>query len=217
MSFHEVQFPSDISKGSGGGPERRTDITTLRSGFEERNSIWKHSRRKYDASLGLRSIDELHEVLEFFEARSGRLYGFRWKDWADYRSGPPKRAIASTDQLVGVGDGSETDFQLVKRYSSGGIEYVRDIKKPSRPATDPDAPAPLVEVNSIAQTEGVDYTIDYNTGIITFTSAPTSGHNIRAGFWFDVPVRFDTDFMSISVEAFEAGAIPAIDIIEVRV
>ncbi len=210
MSFHEIQFPTDISKGSAGGPERRTDIVTLRSGFEERNTIWKHSRRKYDASLGLQSLDDLHEVLEFFEARSGRLYAFRWKDWADYRSGPPRRTTSSDDQLIGVGDGSETAFQLVKRYTSGGVEYVRDIRKPVAGTVD-------VEVNGAAQGEGSDYTLDYTTGIITFASAPSSGHSIKAGYWFDVPARFDTDYLGISVDAFEAGAIPAIDILEVRV
>ena len=210
MSFHEVQFPTDISKGSAGGPERRTDIVTLRSGFEGRNTIWKHSRRKYDASLGLRSLDDLHEVIEFFEARSGRLYGFRWKDWADYRSGPPRIQVSSSDQLIGVGDNTTTDFQLVKRYSSGGVEYVRDIRKPVSGTV-------LVELNGSAQAEGSDYTLDYTTGVVSFSTAPGTGVNVRAGFWFDVPARFDTDYLSISVDAFEAGAIPAIDILEVRV
>lgn len=210
MSFHETQFPTDISKGSAGGPERRTDIVTLRSGFEERNSIWRHSRRKYDASLGLRSLDDLHEVLEFFEARSGRLFGFRWKDWADHRSGPPRRTVSAADQLIGVGDGSDTTFQLVKRYTSGGVEYIRDIRKPVSGTV-------LVAVDGSPLSEGSGFTVDYTTGLITFASAPGLGLDITAGYHFDVPVRFDTDFLSISVDAFEAGAIPAIDIIEVRV
>lgn len=210
MSFHEVLFSEDISKGSAGGPERRTDIVTLRSGYEERNTIWAHSRRKYDAALGLRSLDDLHEVLEFFEARSGRLYGFRWRDWADYRSGPPRRTVSSSDQLIGVGDGTQTAFQLVKRYSSGGVEYVRDIRKPVSGTL-------LVETNGTLRAEGSFYTVDYTTGIVTFAAAPSVGHQIKAGYWFDVPARFDTDYLSISVDAFEAGAIPAIDILEVRV
>ncbi len=210
MSFHEVQFPTDISKGSAGGPERRTDVVTLRSGYEERNTIWKHSRRKYDASLGLRSLNDLHEVLEFFEARSGRLYGFRWKDWADYRSGPPQRQVSRTDQLIGTGDGTDTTFQLVKRYTSGGVTYIRDIRKPVSGTV-------LVAVDGVAQSEGSDFTVDYATGIITFASPPGAGDDVTAGYWFDVPVRFDTDYLSISVDAFEAGAIPAIDILEVRV
>jgi uncharacterized protein (TIGR02217 family) len=212
LSFHEVQFPTDISKGSTGGPERRTDIVTLRSGFEERNTIWAHSRRRYDASLGMRSLDDLHDVLQFFEARSGRLHAFRWKDWADYRSGSPTKTATSADQLLGVGTGALTTFQLVKLYTSGGIEYVRTIRKPV-------AGTALVEVAGVLKTAGTHYNIDNTTGIITFTAGniPAPGQNVKAGYWFDVPVRFDTDYLNISVEAYEAGSVPSIDILEVRV
>jgi uncharacterized protein (TIGR02217 family) len=212
LSFHEVQFPTDISKGSAGGPERRTDIVTLRSGFEERNTIWANSRRRYDASLGLRSLDDLYDVIQFFEARSGRLHAFRWKDWSDYRSASPVKTALSSDQLIGVGTGALTTFQLIKRYTSGGIEWIRNIRKPV-------AGTVLVEVAGVTKTLGTHYTLDTTTGIITFLagSIPAPGQNVKAGFWFDVPVRFDTDYLSISVEAFEAGSVPSIDILEVRV
>lgn len=211
MAFHEVQFPTDISKGSSGGPERRTDIVTLRSGFEQRNNIWAHSRRRYDASLGLRDINDLHEVISFFEARSGRLHGFRWKDWTDFRSLGPRTTVTRNDVILGVGTGAQTTFQLVKRYNSGGVEYVRTIRKPVSGTV-------LVGVNGAARTEGVNYTIDYATGIITFLPGhiPGAGLSVTAGFWFDVPVRFDTEFLSVSVDAFEAGAIQSIDIVEIR-
>lgn len=208
MAFHEDQFPSDISKGSAGGPERLTDIVTLRSGHEERNTIWTHSRRRYDASLGVRDIDDMHEVIEFFEARRGRLHGFRWKDWADWKSCPPKQTPTNMDQVIGVGDGTEHDFQLQKVYSSGGSSYTRPIKKPV-------AGTVLISKNGVSSLSG--WTVDTTTGIIHFTSAPTAGHIIRAGFEFDVPVRFDQDMLSISVDAFQAGSIGSIDIIEVRV
>ncbi len=211
MAFHEVQFPTDISKGSSGGPERRTDIVTLRSGFEQRNNIWAHSRRRYDASLGLRDINDLHDVISFFEARSGRLHGFRWKDWTDYRSKGPRTTATRTDVVLGVGTGSLDTFQLIKRYSSGGVEYVRTIRKPVNGTV-------LVGVAGAARTEGTQYTIDYTTGIITFLpgNIPAGGQSVTAGFWFDVPVRFDTEFLSVSVDAFEAGAIQSIDILEIR-
>jgi len=206
-AFHEVQFPVEVSKGSAGGPERLTDIVTLRSGHEERNTIWAHSRRKYDAGLGLQTLDNLHDVIEFFEARSGRLFGFRWKDWADFKSGQPTRSVGASDQLIGTGDGSTTSFQLVKIYESGGVSYERDIKKP-------------VNGTVRASLDGVETTafaVDTTTGLVTLTTAPGLGVEVKAGFEFDVPARFDTDFLSVSVDAFEAGAIPAIEIIEVRV
>lgn len=89
MAFHEVLYPARLSYGSTGGPERRTEIVTLSNGFEERNSPWAHSRRRYDAGGGLRSLDDVAVLVAFFEARMGRLHGFRWKDWADYKSCPP--------------------------------------------------------------------------------------------------------------------------------
>jgi uncharacterized protein (TIGR02217 family) len=208
MAFHEVQFPSDISYGSSGGPRRLTQIVPLRSGFEQRNQIWAHSRRSYDAGLGVRSLDQLATSLAFWEARNGALYGFRWKDWADYKSGLPSAAVTNADQLLGLGTGALTTFQLLKRYTSGGYEYARPIKKP---VTD----TVVVSVNSVAQPTG--WTVDTTTGIITFTTAPANGHAVRAGFEFDVPVRFDEDSLDISIEGFQAGAIPSIKVIEIRV
>jgi uncharacterized protein (TIGR02217 family) len=89
MSFHDVRFPVNLSLGSVGGPERRTEIVTLTNGFEERNTPWAHSRRRYDAGAGMRSLDDIAVLVAFFEARRGMLHGFRWKDWADYKSCAP--------------------------------------------------------------------------------------------------------------------------------
>lgn len=210
MAFHEVQFPTGISKGSSGGPMRMTDVVTLRSGYEQRNTIWADSRRRYDAGLGLQNLKDLYLVLEFFEARRGRLHGFRWKDWADYKSLDPITATSATDVTLGTGDASTTTFQLRKVYTDAGGSYTRTIKKPVSGTV-------KVAVNSAVQTEGVDFTVDTTTGIITFTTAPGSGLAVTAGFEFDVPVRFDMDEISVNVEQFNAGAIPAIDIVEIKV
>ena len=129
MNFHEVRFPATISFGSSGGIERRTEIIELVSGREERNSPWAHSRRRYDAGLGIRSLDDLDEVLAFFEARRGRLYGFRWKDWLDHKSCAPSGVPAATDQAMAAGAGP-TEWVLSKTYRDGGGAYVRPINKP---------------------------------------------------------------------------------------
>ena len=86
MAFHEVRFPDNISRGARGGPERRTQIVELASGDEERNASWANSRRRYDVAYGIRRADDLATVVAFFEARNGRLHGFRFKDWGDYKS-----------------------------------------------------------------------------------------------------------------------------------
>lgn len=207
--FHEVQFPTSISRGSSGGPRRRTDIVTLRSGYEERNSVWADSRREYDAGLGIRDINDLYGVLEFFEARLGRLYGFRWKDWADYKSGAPNRNVSEDDQDIGTGDGSETQFQLVKAYTSGPATYTRAITKPVSGTV-------VVEVNGSLENPS-NYSVNPETGIVTFNLAPASGRTIKAGFEFDVPVRFTNDHIDVTLDLFSAGQVPQVNVIEVKV
>ena len=130
MNFHEVRFPASLSFGSVGGPERRTDVVTLANGFEERNTPWAHSRRRYDAGLGMRSLDDVETLISFFEARRGQMYGFRWKDWSDFKSGRASAETTFGDQIIAVGDGHRTEFQLVKTYRSGEFTYARPISKP---------------------------------------------------------------------------------------
>lgn len=207
MSFHEVRFPSEVSLGARGGPERRTDIVVLGSGREERNARWADSRRRYNAGYGVKSLAALHQVIAFFEERRGRLYGFRWKDRADHLSCPPGATPAATDQTIGTGDGATVGFQLVKTYGSAFAPWQRAITKPV-------AGTVLVALDGIAQASG--WSVDPATGIVTFTVAPAAGVAVTAGFEFDVPVRFDSDFLEINLAAFEAGDIPDIPLVEVR-
>ncbi len=207
MNFHEVRFPEGISYGTSGGPERRTEIATLGSGFEERNSPWAHSRRRYNAGYGVRDLNDLHAVIAFFEARHGRLYGFRFKDWSDYKSCPPLDGITPNDQNIGVGDGSRTEYQLVKRYQSGGQSYTRPIQKPV-------AGTVRIALDGIEQASG--WSVDSTTGLVTFDTPPASGAVISAGFELDVPVRFDNDRLDIALSRFRAGDIPSIPLVELR-
>jgi uncharacterized protein (TIGR02217 family) len=210
MNFHEVRFPPTLSFGSVGGPERRTEVVTLANGFEERNTPWAHSRRRYDAGVGMRSLDDVETLIAFFEARRGQLFGFRWKDWSDHKSGLPSAAAAFDDQLIGWGDGERRDFALTKTYRSGDFSYVRPIVKPV-------AGSVLIGLQGDPQVETVHYTIELTTGIITFDAAPAEGAEITAGFEFDVPVRFDTDRIQTSVASFQAGDVPNVPVVEVRV
>jgi uncharacterized protein (TIGR02217 family) len=210
MQFHDVRFPAALSFGSVGGPERRTDVVAISNGYEERNSPWAHSRRRYDAGVGMRSLDDVETVIAFFEARYGQLYAFRWKDWSDYRSCKPSSEISALDQLLGLGDGVETLFRLVKTYQSGSYSYARPIAKPVEGTL-------KVAVDGAEVSEGTDFSVDYGTGRLVFTSPPAAGLAVTAGFEFDVPVRFDTSSIQTSVASFQAGEIPTIPIIEVRV
>jgi len=211
MTFHEIRFPTHISKGATGGPERRTDVISLSSGYEERNSRWADSRRSYNAGYGVRGIDDLHAIIGFFEERRAKLYGFRWKDSADFRSGPPSSLPHANDQALGTGDGARTVFQLVKTYGGQFAPYTRTIAKPVQGTL-------LVAVAGIAKAEGTAFTVDYTTGLVTFAAPyiPAAGAAVTAGFEFDVPVRFDTDQIEVNIQSFVAGSIPHIPIVEIR-
>ena len=207
MAFHEVRFPDNISRGARGGPERRTQIVELASGDEERNASWANSRHRYDAAYGIRRADDLAAVVAFFEARNGRLYGFRWKDWGDYKSCLPSGTPAATDQVIGMGDGATTAFQLLKAYASGTQTWIRSITKPV-------AGTVSLALDGVAQASG--WSVDTTTGLVTFTTAPASGVTITAGFEFNVPVRFDTDQLDVTHDIERLGSITSIPLIEVR-
>lgn len=210
MRFHDVRFPTKLSFGSVGGPERRTEIVTLANGYEERNTPWRHSLRRYDAGVGMRSLDDIQDLIAFFEARRGQLFGFRWKDWADYKSCAPSKEISATDQQLGIGDGVRTEFQLVKRYESGSETYERPVSKPV-------ASSVLVAIDGALLAIGPDFSLNPATGQVTFAEAPGEGQRVTSGFEYDVPVRFDTDVIMTSLEAFRAGEAPSVPVVEVRV
>lgn len=211
MSFHEIRFPTNISLGCMGGPERRTEVIVLGSGHEERNARWADSRRRWDAGYGIKTLDDLHAVITFFEERRGRLHGFRWKDPTDFKSCPPQSTPGAGDQPLGTGDGATADFQLTKVYGEAFAPYARTIAKPV-------AGSVLVAVDGNAQAQGVDWTVDTATGVVSFLPghAPAEGAVISAGFAFDVPARFDTDTLKINLVSFEAGQIPNIPVVELR-
>ena len=203
--FHDIRFPFPVSLGAVGGPERRTEIVTLESGREERNSPWADSRRRYEAGPGVRSLDDVHTLLAFFEARHGRLHGFRFRDPLDNRSCAPSEAPTATDQVIGTGDGATTEFALVKTYASGAQGWTRRIHKPV-------AGTVLAAVDAVATPVAVDLA----AGLVVFDTPPAPDSVVTAGFAFDVPVRFDTDRLDIALDTVGAGAAPSIPLIELR-
>jgi len=166
MAFHEVRFPDNISRGARGGPERRTQIVELASGDEERNASWANSRRRYDVAYGIRRADELAIVVAFFEARNGRLYGFRFKDWGDHKSCLPSGTPSPIDQVIGTGDGAATEFQLVKRYTSGAQSWTRTIAKPV-------AGTVRIALADVEQLSG--WSVDTTIGVVTFIAVALGG------------------------------------------
>jgi uncharacterized protein (TIGR02217 family) len=207
MSFHEVRFPDAISRGARGGPERRTQVVELASGDEERNASWANSRRRYDVAYGIRRADDLAAVVAFFEARNGRLHGFRFKDWGDHKSCLPSGTPSPLDQPLGTGDGVRTTFPLLKRYTSGPQAWTRTITKPV-------AGTVRVALGGTEQLSG--WSVDTATGLVTFGAAPAAGVPVTAGFEFDTPVRFDTDTLDVTLDLERLGSIASIPLLEIR-
>lgn len=199
MTFHEVQFPPDIAYGATGGPEYLTSVVSMASGYEQRNANWSAARLKWNVASGLKHQAQLNTLIAFFRARKGKVYGFRFKDWTDYKA---------TAQVLGAGDGATKAFQLVKSYTSGAGNETRTITKPVLGTVVP-------YLGSVKQTSG--WSINTATGVLTFSIAPAQGVAVTADFEFDVPVRFDTDSMAVSIEQFDLHQWSDIPVIEIRV
>jgi uncharacterized protein (TIGR02217 family) len=209
MSFHDVRLPARLAFGSTGGVERRTEIVTLGSGYERRSTPWAQGRRRYLIGANLRSLDDMAALTGFFEARRGRLYGFRFRDFADFKSCAPGAVVTAEDQVLGTGDGVRTRFDLIKRYGEGEDALERRVRKPV-------AGTVRVAVAGVELDAG-EFTVDAATGEVTLAVAPPVGAAVTAGFEFDVPVRFDADRIEVTLESFEAGRMAAVPLIEVRV
>ncbi len=208
VAFHDILFPISVALSGSGGPERKTEIVITGSGREERIARWADSRRSYDAGSGVKTLTELAGVVNFFEERRGRLYGFRWRDRIDFQSCSLGQTPAPQDQVIGTGDGTTTQFQLTKTYGGAFAPYVRTITKPV-------AGSVRVAVKGSEVALGAAVNVDATSGKLTFVQPPATGATITAGFQFDVPVRFDTDQLSIDFAAFVAGEIPKIPLVEI--
>ncbi len=206
-AFHDVLLPLPFALGASGGPERRVDIVALGSGAEARNTPWAHGRRRYDIGGAVRTLDQVHDLIAFFEARRGKLHGFRFRDPFDHKSCAPSTNPAASDQMIGEGDGETVSFQLGKTYGSGASAYVRPIARP------------VSESVSIA-VDGVTlipsaFEVDEN-GLVTLDTAPPAGAVVTAGFMFDTPVRFDIDRLDLALDGFGAGHAVSVPLIEIK-
>ena len=112
--------------------------------------------------------------------------------------------------MIGTGDGVTTEFGLSKAYASGDAVYARPVAKPV-------AGSVLVAVDGVALEEGTDFSVDVMTGVVSVFAAPSAGVLVTAGFEFDVPVRFDTDRIQTSAATFQAGEVPDVPVVELRV
>lgn len=193
MAFDNVRLPEQIEQGAQGGPEFQTTIVALGTGAEQRNVDWLAQRCSYDIGYGVQHKEDFAEIIKFFYARLGRARGFRFKDWTDFEA---------VDQQIGVGDGTNTIFQLRKNYTSL-VQYQRKITRP-------------VSGTVSVRVDGVTaaFSVNVNTGVVTMSVAPANGAVVTASFEFDVPVRFDSDKLDLNAKTDKVAAIPSIEIVE---
>lgn len=194
MSFIETRFPDDIAIGAVGGPGFNTDVVSVNSGSDQRKANWQDAKCAYDVSHGIKTQTQLDVLVAFFRVMKGRANAFRFKDWADYKD--KMNAASPTAGIFATID--STHFQMVKRYTTSVTNHDRDITKPVS--------------GSVAVVGGVSPSVDYTTGIVTVASGTPSSWTGE----FDVPCRFDTDQMKISIAHYNAFSWGGIPIVETR-
>lgn len=205
MAHHEVEFPNKIGRGTAVGPGWDNAIVSLRTGAVEVSQTREQARRKYLIQLPIKRQEALAELIAFSLGRHGSANSWNLKDWSDYATTPTgtthhsgDAAISHLDQSIDTGDGVRTQFQLVKRYTSGLQTVVRPIEKIRNGTV-------TVGINGGAFGAG-GYSVNDTTGIITFTTPPAAGDIITAGFEFLVPVRFTAEvdeWLQQSLEGFD--------------
>jgi uncharacterized protein (TIGR02217 family) len=197
-----VYFPLALGLGAEGGPGFSTSVVQTQSGHEYRNVNWREARRSYDAAVGIRSERDLATLVQFFEARRGRAYGFLYRDPLDFSSAPFEEAVSAQDQQLGTGDGTTTRFALIKNYGGAKRRIARPVAGTVR-----------ISVNGAELPGGWSVA---DGGYIDFATAPAAGAVVRAGFLFDVAVRFDQDQLSVSLATYRAGEVPTVPLVEIR-
>ncbi len=201
MTFLEnPRFPDRIAYGSTFVPSFSTTIIETASGFEQRNRNWEMPRYRFEVGMGIKTLDDYYELLDFFYAVGGMAYGFRFKNWMDYKSCQPNKAITPLDQLIGIGDGATKQFQLKKTYIKGFLNTERIIVKPV---------VPTVKV-ALGYQAVSDWQVDSSTGLVTFDNPPPKQTTITAGFEYDTPCRFDSDELPITIEQINLGQVSMI-------
>lgn len=206
QAFDDVLYPLSLGLDTAIAPEFSTSIAVTASGHEHRNSLWADARLRFDVGPGVRSEADLGALIAFFRARRGAARGFRLRDPTDFSSNGMTGAPTIADQLLGIGDGSRTGFALVKRYGEGDEAQIRRVTRPR-------AETLLVGVGGVPRSAG--WTLG-GDGVLTFTDAPAAGAEVRAGYVFDVPVRFEQDRLDVAGATFAAGDAPSVPVVEIR-
>ncbi|MGB7407197.1 MAG: DUF2460 domain-containing protein [Pontixanthobacter sp.] len=209
QEFDDILYPLAFGRDAAVSPEFSTSVTVTASGHERRNSLWSDARLRFDVGPGVRAENELGTLIAFFRARRGSARGFRIADPFDYSSNGMTGHPTADDQLLGIGDGERATFRLIKRYGETGRD---DDDAQTRPITRPRLDTLRISIGGTI-TDGWTYA---DRGMIALAEPPPNGVEVRAGYLFDVPVRFAEDRLDVTGINFQAGEAPSVPLIEIR-
>lgn len=213
MGFHSEVRLNDITQvnfGTRGAPNFSVSLIENDAGQEEAVARWEAPKREYEAAFGKRKQVNIYSLLEFYITKQG-VHSFPFKDWSDYATtsngtvhlpdaNGNTPTVDAEDFVIGTGDGLTKTFQLVKKYTSGSVVRSRNLKLPVQGTV-------RVAVDGVAQTESTHYSVNYETGVITFVTAPGSSLDVTAGCEFNVEVRFDPDTnLDITIDGFATSS-----------
>ena len=196
MSFLEMRFPELISFNSSSIVQFDTSVVVTKNGLEQRNINWNYAKMRFNIVNGIKTKSELDDILRFFRNVKGRAFGFRFKDWSDYNA---------KKQIIGYGDGIKKEFQLIKSYIVNNNFYTRKINKPVFSTV-------KIYLDNV---ESDNFSIDFTSGLLSFDYSIPMNVKVEADFEFDVPVRFDSDVIEVSMETVNTGFVKDISLIEI--
>lgn len=209
-SFHDDVFPAGLAFGAGCGALFQTEITSLASGSEIRNSRWRGGRRHYNLTIGPLRLVQMRRLSAFFEARAGRRFGFLYRDWLDHHTGGD--LPSAQDEVLAPADKEGRYYQLVKTYPAPDNSQGEGITR--RRIRTPQAETVQLMRDQTLLTLDQDYSIDPLSGIVRLTVPLASGQRLTAGFHFYIPVRFDTDRLEVEMVGSELARVQNLPLIE---
>ena len=211
-----ITFPDAISRDLAVIRSANTTLLETNSGYEQALGLWSGSRLIMSLRQSITSPDKLAAAIAFLEVVKGRLYGFLCRDWTDYFAGYTSGFIGASvvPETFGTGDGSTTVFQLIKSYKVGAEVQTRKITRPRYSA---DLPLQIYKYISgawVIQASG--WTVDYTTGLVTFSTPPASTIPLGWAGLFDVPMRFDTDQPGLNMKVLQVGMSDTLKMVQIK-
>lgn len=187
MAWMNTPFPPRLAYGLECDPEWEVRIASTISGIESRNLNWSNARHRYDASFVIRSATDHQAIREHFHMARGPFHSWPLLDPLDHEVGVTEGVATDTEVA------SEPFFQLQKQYGSGGFAYRRKITRLVPGST-------RVYLGGILKTEGADYTLDDDTGLLLIVDTDAVAADITWSGQFYVPCRYDTTKLPVRLQ-----------------